>query len=88
MADANTLFNLGIALMFAGIIVIVAAFILLVLAGVKEEGKIRGGGAVIIGPFPIIFGTDKQSVKTLLLLSLALTILLIVMAVTYSLLFK
>jgi uncharacterized protein (TIGR00304 family) len=88
MADANTLFNLGIALMLAGIIVIVAAFILLVLAGVKKGGKVRGGGVVIIGPFPIIFGTDKQSVKTLLLLSLALTILLIVMAVTYFLLFK
>lgn len=88
MADVGTLFGLGIALMFAGIIVIVAALILLVLRNVKEGGKIRGGGAVIIGPFPIIFGTDKESVKTILLLSLALTILLIVMAVAYFLLFR
>jgi uncharacterized protein (TIGR00304 family) len=88
MAGASTLFGVGIALMLAGIIVIVAALILLVLTGVKQGGKVKGGGAVIIGPFPIIFGTDKESVKTLLLLSLALTILLIVMAVTYFLLFK
>ncbi|MCK4474502.1 DUF131 domain-containing protein, partial [Candidatus Bathyarchaeota archaeon] len=40
-----------------------------------------GGGVLIIGHFPIIFGTDKEAVKAVLLLSLALTVLLIIMAV-------
>jgi uncharacterized protein (TIGR00304 family) len=88
MMGVSTLFGLGIALMFAGIIVIAVALILLVLTGFKEGGKVKGGGALIIGPFPIIFGTDKESVKTLLLLSLALTILLIAMALAYFLLFR
>jgi uncharacterized protein (TIGR00304 family) len=34
--------------------------------------KGRGGAVVIIGPFPIIFGTDKQSAKILLVLSIIL----------------
>lgn len=88
MADANTLYGLGIALIFAGIIVILVAVILLFVACVKEGRKVKGGGALIIGPFPIIFGTDKESVKTVLLLSLALTILLIIMAVVFFFVFR
>jgi uncharacterized protein (TIGR00304 family) len=76
--DANTLYGLGIALIFAGILAILTAILLLFISNVKEEGKIKGGGAIIIGPIPIIFGTDKKSLKTVLLLSLLLTILLIV----------
>ena len=83
MSDADALYSLGIALIFAGIMVILVAVILLFLAGVKEGGKVKGGGVLIIGHFPIIFGTDKEAVKAVLLLSLALTILLIMMAVVF-----
>jgi len=34
--------------------------------------KARGGAVVIIGPFPIIFGSDKESAKILLVLSIIL----------------
>jgi uncharacterized protein (TIGR00304 family) len=82
--DAETFYGLGIVLIFAGMLIILAAILLLFLSGVKGEGKVKGGGAIIIGPFPIIFGTDKESVRTILLLSLALTILLaIVMVIFY-----
>lgn len=73
--DANTLYSLGIIMIFLGVIVILAAFVVLFFSSIKS-GKIRGGGAVIIGPFPIVFGTDKDSVKTLLWLSITLTITL------------
>jgi uncharacterized membrane protein len=43
---------------------------------------------VIIGPFPIIFGTDKESVRTLLLLSIILTILILFVMVFYYLVFR
>jgi uncharacterized membrane protein len=86
--DAETFYGLGIALIFAGMLVILVAILLLFVTCVKGKGKPRGGGAVIIGPFPIIFGTDKESIKTVLLISITLTILLIVMMVIFYLVFK
>jgi len=83
--DAGTLYGLGIALIFAGMLVILVAILLLFLSNVKGEGKVKGGGVIIIGPFPIIFGTDKESVKTILLLSLALTVLLVIAMVIFYL---
>jgi uncharacterized membrane protein len=82
--DAQTLYGLGIALIFTGMFIILVAILLLFISNIKGEGKAKGGGAIIIGPFPIIFGTGKKSVKTILLLSIALTILLvIVMVISY-----
>ena len=83
--NAETLYGLGIVLIFAGMLIILAAILLLFLSNIKGDGKVKGGGAIIIGPFPIIFGTDKESVKTILLLSLALTILLVIVMVIFCL---
>jgi len=78
------LFSIGVILLFAGFAIAFVAIILLVITAMKEKGKVRGGGAVIIGPFPIIFGTDKEAVKILLLLSIALiTLILVVTAFSY-----
>ena len=85
--DASVLYTLGITLIFIGILVTAVAFLLLLLASVRGEGKIRGGGALIIGPFPIIFGTDKESIKAILLLSLLLTILLVLLIVMLHFMF-
>ena len=84
--DASVLYTLGITLIFIGVFVTAVAFLLLLLASVRGEGKIRGG-ALIIGPFPIIFGTDKESIKVILLLSLLLTILLILLIVMLHFMF-
>ena len=86
--DAGTLYGLAIALIFAGMLIIIVATLLLFLSNVKGGEKVKGGGAIIIGPFPIIFGTDKESIKTVLWLALALTILLIVAMVLFHLVFK
>jgi len=74
--DAQTLYSFGTILSFAGVLVIIVAFILL--ARGKKTGRAKGGGAIIIGPVPIVFGTDKESLRTILLLSIFLTALLIV----------
>jgi uncharacterized protein (TIGR00304 family) len=87
MADAGTLYALGIALIFVGALAIVLAVLLLSVLSAKK-GKVKGGGAIIIGPVPIIFGTDKKSLKTVLLLSLALTVLLVIAMATYYLLLR
>lgn len=78
MAD-ELLSNIGIILILSGFAVAFIAMILMVLAGAKGgKGKVRGGGAVIIGPVPIIFGTDKESVKIILVLSIVLVALLLI----------
>lgn len=77
------LWNIGIVLILAGFLVTFVA-VVLSLKTFKGKGKVRGGGAIIIGPFPIIVGTDKESVKILLLLSIVLIgLLLVFMAVSY-----
>jgi len=85
--SGEVLFNIGMILIFAGFLTTFIAVVLLFFMSLRGKGKIRGGGAVIIGPFPIVFGTDKESVRTLLLLSIALVVLvLVVMAFYYYLL--
>lgn len=86
--DAEMLFGLGIALIFAGILITLIAVILLFVSSVRGKGEVKGGGAIIIGPFPIVFGTDKESIKTVLLLSITLTTLLIIVTVIFYLVSK
>jgi len=78
--NIETLYALGLALIFFGVPIILAA-ILLLFHSRTEEREVNGGGAIIIGPIPIIFGTDNESVKTVLLLSIVLSIVLIAAAV-------
>ena len=78
--DAATLYIIGLSLIFLGTIIIIAV-ILTLLFTVKDKAKVRGGGAIIIGPVPIIFGTDKESLKTILILSITLTVLLTIVTV-------
>ena len=81
----ETLYELGIIIIFVGVIIVFVAFVLLFLSSIKS-GRARGGGALIIGPFPIIFGSDKESVKTILWLSIALTVLLFIVSIMLYLL--
>jgi uncharacterized protein (TIGR00304 family) len=85
--DSATLYALGIALIFVGVLVIVISVILFSVSG-AEKGKVKGGGAIIIGPLPIIFGTDYKSLKTVLLLSLVLIVMLVVAMIVYYLLLR
>jgi uncharacterized protein (TIGR00304 family) len=80
----QTLYGLGTALVFAGIMVMAVATVLIILSRGRKTGKVRAGGAIIIGPVPIVFGTDKETLKTVLLLSIILTALLIALIITLS----
>ena len=85
--DLAVFYALGIALIVAGIIVIIAAIIVASARG-AGKGKVKGAGIIMIGPIPIIFGTDKKSVKTVLALALALVIALIIAMLVYYLLLR
>jgi uncharacterized protein (TIGR00304 family) len=75
--DAQTLYSVGTILAFAGTLIIIITTALILLSRNKKTGRVRGGGAIIIGPIPIVFGTDKESLRTVLLLSIILTAILI-----------
>lgn len=84
--DAETLYHLGVSLIFLGVLIVMAAFIMLFIKGFKG-GKVRGGGAIIVGPLPIIFGTDKESVKGVLWLSVVLMTLILAVMVVFHFLY-
>jgi len=73
------LWSIGVALILVGFALAFVAMIWLTVSSMKGgKARVRGGGAVIIGPIPIIFGTDKESVKVILVLLIALVVLLLV----------
>jgi len=81
MAD-TLLWNVGVSLIFVGFAIALIAVLWLVFSSVKSgKGKVKGGGAIIIGPVPIIFGTDKESVRLILILSIILVVLLLILTV-------
>jgi len=86
--SVETLYGLGTALIIAGILVVLVAVLLLFISNIKGGAKMRGGGAIIIGPFPIVFGTDKESLKTVLILSILLTVMLVVITIVFYMLFR
>jgi len=88
MAD-QLLWNVGVSLIFVGFAIALTAVLWLAFSGVKGgKGKVKGGGAIIIGPIPIIFGTDKESVKIILLLSIVLVALLLILTVFWPSIFR
>jgi uncharacterized protein (TIGR00304 family) len=76
LAD-SALFNIGLLLALAGFAIAIVAIFIAILRSARGTGKIRGGGVVMIGPVPIIFGTDKGSARILILLGIVLMIVLL-----------
>ena len=79
--DTGALYVLGSTLILVGVMIMVIATVLMFFSNAKEKGKVRGGGAIIIGPIPIVFGTDKESLMRVLLLAIVFTVLLVVLTV-------
>ena len=79
MVNEQILFTVGFILILVGFVTIFVAALLLFFKTLREKGRVRGGGVVMIGPFPIVFGTDKESVRMLLLLSTALIVLVLIL---------
>ena len=76
MAD-SLLFNIGLLLALAGFALAIIAIFVAILRSAKGTRQVRGGGVVMIGPVPIVFGTDKESVRILILLGIVLMIVLL-----------
>jgi uncharacterized protein (TIGR00304 family) len=87
MSD-QSLLSLGVILVFAGFLIAFVAVILMFFTTASGKGKVKGGGAVVIGPFPIVFGTDRESLKILLLLSIAIIVLMLIVTVIFHFVLK
>jgi len=71
----------GEVLITAGVILIVAGILLTFIGGAitagsqsKEKGEVKAAGVVMIGPIPIIFGSDRGMAITGVVLALILMI--------------
>ena len=82
------MWSVGLTLIVAGFALVFIATLLLSLKSSSGKGKVKAGGIVIIGPVPIIFGTDKQTVKALLILSIILVALLLIWLLYSQTLFR
>ena len=68
----NLTLSLGLGLTVIGIIL---AVLVMISVTVRSRG-VRGGGILLIGPIPIVFGTDQQSVKLLIILAIILMLII------------
>ncbi|MDP2218180.1 MAG: DUF131 domain-containing protein [Methanolobus sp.] len=87
----------GISLIFLGFILIVIGSIGSFLGDIFGKGNlktdepgtdgskthVRGGGIIMIGPVPIILGSDRGSLKTLIMLAIVLITIYFVFSSCY-----
>ncbi len=79
--------TLGFLLVFIGILVILAGMLSMVYQtwktggdGVeKPETGVRGGGVIMIGPVPIIFGSDVTALKPIMILAVVLMVIAVIL---------
>jgi uncharacterized protein (TIGR00304 family) len=70
--DSFNLANIGLMLVVIGLVLAFVAVILLAIRGRGADGRSRGAGIVLIGPIPIVFGSDRESVRILMVLAIVL----------------
>jgi uncharacterized protein (TIGR00304 family) len=74
-----TLVGFGILLVLFGFSTIFIGLVLAMLAGRRGgNGRISGGGLIMIGPIPIIIGTDRKLVRAMAVIALALIVLFLI----------
>lgn len=76
--DAIGLASLAMLLIFVGLLLVMLSIAL-------PRGEASGGGLVLIGPFPIVFGTSARAVKLLLVLAALLLALFLALYVAWPL---
>jgi len=72
--------NMGYILIIAGFAVIVLA-VLSAVFHAGRGGRVQGGGIILIGPIPIVFGSDAKTVKSLVYLAIVLMVIVAVLMI-------
>ncbi len=78
---------------FIGVGIVLVGFLVIFLAAVmagrsSQEGEkraeVRGGGVVMIGPIPIIFGSDAKWASVAIVLAMALIVIALLSGVLFG----
>ena len=72
-----SMWDAGLFLVVAGFILAFVAVILLAIRSRGTGGQTRGGGVLLIGPIPIVFGSDRESARTLMILAIVLIVIVL-----------
>ncbi|NJE30188.1 DUF131 domain-containing protein [Thermococcus sp. 18S1] len=75
--DGKTLILSGMALIFIGFLLVFIGTLVSALGG---EADVEGGGVIMIGPIPIIFGTSKGAAGLAAVLAVILMALWLIAA--------
>ncbi|MGP3667751.1 MAG: TIGR00304 family membrane protein [Candidatus Bathyarchaeota archaeon] len=75
MSSPEAFTLLGFILVFTGILIVAVAMLLAVFTSLGK-GRVEGAGVVLLGPIPIVFGSNIKIMKTLVLMFVFLVILL------------
>ncbi len=81
VSDSYILIPVGIALILVGTLLIFLDLIrrTSTKAGGVGEKRVEAGGAVVVGPIPIVFGSSKEVTKAMLVMAIILTLLAIIL---------
>lgn len=69
----NSMIAIGIAPIFIGSILFAVGIFFS-----TPVSEIRGGGIIMIGPIPIVFGTDRESAALLIVLAIILIVVSVI----------
>ncbi|MGC9108171.1 MAG: TIGR00304 family membrane protein [Infirmifilum sp.] len=69
--------NVGVYVLFLGLILFIVGLFLMFIEMKSREtgGKVETGAVVIIGPVPIVFGSNRAIAKDLMIFALVLTLM-------------
>jgi len=81
MLTAQELVSLGFTIIIVGFAVAFVAVLLMAIRSGRAGDKVKGGGAILVGPIPIVFGTDRESMKIILILAIILTVILVAVTI-------
>ena len=82
MVEGSSLTIVGIALIIIGVLLVFIGVLSSALGAAKTKGTVEAGGAVIIGPFPLIFGTSSRAA----LIASIIALIILVISIAFILL--
>jgi len=75
------LFLVGFALFIIGFILAFIGVLISIFKGATSGGQVSGGGVILIGPFPIIFGSNRRIAWYLTIVALVFVIIYIILSI-------
>jgi uncharacterized protein (TIGR00304 family) len=73
MVQANLVIIVGIIAIFIGFVLVFAGTVMQ--ASSNKTSDVKTGGIILIGPIPIIFGSDKGTIVTAVVMAIIIMIL-------------